>query len=332
MRTATLAFSAKVHRFPRLPRRPGFGAAEDGAALLPSDDLADAEYGLARVAEIVVPFMAGIYLLAAIIVIVMNLPAVPGALWQIVGGALGLTEAAGGVAGSVAAAAMNGIKRGLFSNEAGMGSAPNIAAVATPDPHHPSSQGFVQALGVFIDTILVCSATAVMIILSGVMEPGSGVTGTVLTQNALVHHFGAAGGVFVAVAIFFFAFTSIIGNYAYAENAFSYLGFGSKTGLTVLRVAAVLMVIWGAIQSVATVFNLADASMGLMATINLIAIIPLGGVAIKLLKDYSTQKAQGKDPVFHRDSLPELKNVECWDGTDPECQPGGHARLENIYR
>lgn len=268
---------------------------------------------VARVAEIVVPFMAGIYLLAAIIVIVMNLPAVPGALWQIVGGALGLTEAAGGVAASVAAAAMNGIKRGLFSNEAGMGSAPNIAAVATPDPHHPSSQGFVQALGVFIDTILVCSATAVMIILSGVMEPGSGVTGTVLTQNALVHHFGAAGGVFVAVAIFFFAFTSIIGNYAYAENAFSYLGFGSKTGLTVLRVAAVVMVIWGAIQSVATVFNLADASMGLMATINLIAIVALSGTVAKLTRDYLAQRKAGKMPTFHLSQHPDIGR-----GVDPE--------------
>ncbi|SMO97790.1 alanine/glycine:cation symporter family protein [Paracoccus laeviglucosivorans] len=268
---------------------------------------------VARVAEIVVPFMAGIYLLAAIIVIFMNLTAVPGALWEIVGGAFGLTEAAGGVAGSITAAAMNGIKRGLFSNEAGMGSAPNIAAVATPDPHHPSSQGFVQALGVFIDTILVCTATAVMIILSGVMEPGSGVTGTVLTQNALVHHFGYAGGVFVAVAIFFFAFTSIIGNYAYAENAFSYLGFGSKTGLTVLRVAAVAMVIWGAVQSVATVFNMADASMGLMATINLIAIVALSGTVAKLTRDYLAQRKAGKMPTFHLSQHPDIAK-----GVDPE--------------
>ena len=268
---------------------------------------------IARVAEYVVPFMAGFYLLAAIIVMIMNFDRVPGILSGIVLNAFGLQETVGGVAGAVTAAMLNGVKRGLFSNEAGMGSAPNIAAVATPAPHHPSSQGFVQALGVFIDTILVCSATAVMIILSGVMEPGSGVTGTVLTQNALVHHFGAAGGVFVAVAIFFFAFTSIIGNYAYAENAFSYLGFGSKTGLTVLRVAAVLMVIWGAIQSVATVFNLADASMGLMATINLIAIVALSGTVAKLTRDYLAQRKAGKMPTFHLSQHPDIGR-----GVDPE--------------
>ncbi len=268
---------------------------------------------IARVAEVVVPFMAGIYLLAAIIVMMMNLGAVPGALWQIVGGAFGLTEAAGGAAGAITAAAMNGIKRGLFSNEAGMGSAPNIAAVATPEPHHPSSQGFVQALGVFIDTILVCTATAVMILLSGVMEPGNGVTGTVLTQTALVHHFGPAGGVFVAVAIFFFAFTSIIGNYAYAENAVSYLGFGGRTGLLVLRVAAVAMVIWGAIQSVTTVFNLADASMGLMATINLVAIVALSGTVVKLTRDYLAQRKAGRMPTFHLSEHPDIGK-----GVDPE--------------
>jgi len=270
---------------------------------------------IASVAEVVVPFMAGAYLLLAIWVIVTNLGAVPGVIAEIFASAFGLTEAVGGIAGGVAAAALNGIKRGLFSNEAGMGSAPNIAAVAMPDPHHPSSQGFVQALGVFIDTILVCTATAVMILLSGVLEPGSGVTGTALTQAALVHHFGVAGGWFVAIAILFFAFTSIIGNYAYAENAMVFLGQGNNTGLTVLRVAALAMVIWGAVQTVATVFDFADASMGLMATINLIAIVALSGTVSALTSDYLRQRKAGTMPKFHIAEHPGMArgvNAEIW--------------------
>ncbi|WP_299841055.1 alanine/glycine:cation symporter family protein [uncultured Paracoccus sp.] len=268
---------------------------------------------IARVAEKVVPLMAGIYLLAAVIVMVMNITHVPGILIGIVKSAFGLQEAVGGVAGSVAAAALNGIKRGLFSNEAGMGSAPNIAAVATPDPHHPSSQGFVQALGVFIDTLLVCSATAVMILLADVM-PSAELTGVALTQAALSDHFGSFGHVFVAVAIFFFAFTSIIGNYSYAENAVVYLGAGT-TGIMVLRVAALAMVIWGAIQTVATVFNFADASMGLMATINLIAIVALSGTITYVTRDYLAQRKAGKLPKFHIADHPEIApgvNREIW--------------------
>lgn len=263
---------------------------------------------IASVAELVVPFMAVIYLALALLVVVMNLEAVPGILALIVKSAFGLQEAAGGVAGGVAAAMLNGVKRGLFSNEAGMGSAPNIAACATPDPHHPSSQGFVQALGVFIDTLLICTATAIMILLSGVMEPGSGVTGAQLTQLALEAHIGAAGSWFIAIAILFFAFTSIIGNYSYAENAMIFLGFGGKPGFMALRVAALAMVVWGAYQSVATVFNTADASMGLMATINLIAIVALSGTVAKLTRDYFAQRKDGREPTFDAADYPELKD------------------------
>jgi len=187
-----------------------------------------------------------------------------------------------------------------------MGSAPNIAAMATPVPHHPSSQGFVQALGVFIDTLLICSATAIMILLSGVLEPGSGVTGTQLTQNALEVHIGAAGRYFIAVAIFFFAFTSIIGNYSYSENALVYLGVGNPAGLLILRCGVLLMVVWGAVQAVATVFNTADAAMGLMATINLIAILALSGTVVKLTRDYFEQRNAGLEPRFHARDYPEI--------------------------
>ena len=271
---------------------------------------------IAVVAEKVVPFMAGVYLLVALIVVAMNLGQVPAMLWQIIANAFGLVEAAGGITGGVMAAMLNGVKRGLFSNEAGMGSAPNIAAAATPNPHHPSSQGFVQAFGVFIDTILICTCTALMILLSGVYVPGGELTGTQLTQSALADHIGGIGPWFVAVAIFFFAFTSIIGNYAYSEMALAFLGIGNRTGLTVLRVLVLVMVIWGALQAVATVFNLADASMGLMATINLIAIMALSGTVVALTRDYFAQRKTGEVPHFSlRDHPGIAKGVDprIWD-------------------
>ena len=261
---------------------------------------------IAIVAEYVVPFMAGIYLLVALFVLFTHLPAGPGMLGHIVGSAFGFQEAAGGVAGGIAAAMLNGVKRGLFSNEAGMGSAPNIAAAATPSPHHPCSQGFVQALGVFIDTLVVCTCTGLMILLSDVYVAGGELTGTQLTQAALGSHIGAFGSYFIAIAIFFFAFTSIIGNYSYSEMAMVYLGVGNKTGLLVLRCVVIAMVIWGALQAVATVFNTADASMGLMATINLIAIVALSGTVAKLTKDYFDQRKAGKEPIFHAADYPEL--------------------------
>jgi alanine or glycine:cation symporter, AGCS family len=260
---------------------------------------------IAQVAEYIVPFMAMAYLLVAIYVLVVNIAEVPAMLALIFKSALGIEAAGGGVAGGVAAAMLNGVKRGLFSNEAGMGSAPNIAAVAVPNPHHPSSQGFVQALGVFIDTLLICSATGIMILLSGVLEPGSGNTGTALTQQALTVHIGAAGNAFIAIAILFFAFTSIIGNYAYAESAMTYLNLGGRTWITVLRIGVLLMVVWGAYESVATVFNAADATMGVMATINLVAIMMLSGLVVKLTRDYFEQQRSGR-PRFDPAQYPEL--------------------------
>ena len=265
---------------------------------------------IATVAEYVVPFMAGIYLLVALYVVVTNITEVPGMLGHIVASAFGFAEVGGGVAGGVAAAMLNGVKRGLFSNEAGMGSAPNIAAAATPVPHHPSSQGLVQALGVFIDTLVICSCTALMILLSGAYVPGGELTGTQLTQSALQEHVGAFGPYFIAIAIFFFAFTSIIGNYSYSEMAMAFLGLGSTTGLLVLRCLVLLMVVWGALQAVATVFNTADASMGLMATINLIAIVALSGTVVKLTRDYFAKRARGEEPTFDASEMPELKGID----------------------
>ena len=261
---------------------------------------------IARFAELVVPYMAGLYVLVALVIMAINITEVPGVLATIVKSAFGLEEAAGGVAGSVTAAMLNGIKRGLFSNEAGMGSAPSIAATATPAPHHPSSQGLVQAFGVFVDTLVICTATAVMILLSGVLDPGSGVTGTELTQKAMEGHIGGVGTYFIAIAILFFAFTSIVANYSYAENALIYLGAGSTIGITLLRLAALGMVVWGSYQAVLTVFNAADASMGLMATINLIGILLLSGTVVKLTRDYLDQRKTGEVPHFRLKDYPEL--------------------------
>ena len=261
---------------------------------------------IVRFAELVVPLMAGIYVLIALVIMAIHITEVPGVLMTIVKSAFGLEEAAGGAAGSITAAMLNGIKRGLFSNEAGMGSAPNIAATATPAPHHPSSQGLVQAFGVFVDTIIICTATAVMILLSGVMEPGSGITGTQLTQDAMQSHIGESGAYFIAIAILFFAFTSIVANYTYAENALIHLGGDNNAAITMLRSAVLGMVVWGSYEAVVTVFNAADASMGLMATINLIAIVMLSGTVVKLTKDYLAQRKQGEVPHFKSKDYPEL--------------------------
>ncbi len=254
---------------------------------------------IANVADKVVPFMAGLYLLVALVVIVMNITEVPATLALIVKSAFGVDQAAGGFAGGMTVALLNGVKRGLFSNEAGMGSAPHIAAVAVPEPHHPSSQGLVQGLGVFIDTLLICTATALMILLSGVVDYGpDGVTGMELTQNALSVHIGVAGPYFIALAILFFAYTSILGNYAYSENVLEFLGLGHKMPLTIFKCMQLAMVIWGAVQPVTRVFNFADASMAVMATINLVALILLSGTVIRLTKDYFGQRRAGEEPLF----------------------------------
>ena len=253
---------------------------------------------IAHVAEYIVPFMAGLYFLVTVAILILNIAEIPGVLAEIVRSALGLDEAIGGVTGGVMAAMLNGVKRGLFSNEAGMGSAPNIAAAATPVPHHPASQGLVQAFAVFIDTIVICTCTAVFILLSSAYVPGGEVTATQLTQIALAEHIGSAGPVFIAVAIFFFAFTTIIGCYAYAEMAMAYLGWATKRGLFVLRCAVLAMVVWGALQSIQTVFNLADASIGVMAVINMVAMLVLSPVIVRLTRDYFRQRDAGLEPRF----------------------------------
>ena len=247
----------------------------------------------------------GVRLGVALWVMIANIDQVPAAIMLILRSAFGLEQAAGGVMGGMMAAMLNGVKRGLYSNEAGMGSAPNIAAVAVPSPHHPSSQGFVQALGVFIDTLLICTATGVMILMSNALQV-SDANGTVLTQHALAYHIGPHGKDFIALAVFFFAFTSIIGNYSYAEGALTYLKLDNPVVLTLLRVLVLVFILWGSYESLATVFDTADMTMGVMALINLVAIMLLSGLVVKLTRDYFNQLKTG-EPNFRLSDYPELK-------------------------
>lgn len=264
---------------------------------------------IARTAEIIVPVMALLYLGLAMFIMFTNLEKVPDVLMLIFRSAFGLEEAASGALGyTVAQGMVQGIKRGLFSNEAGMGSAPNAAASATPYPPHPASQGYVQMLGVFVDTIVICSATVAIILMSGEYMPGSDITGIELTQRALSSAVGEWGGIFVAVAIFFFAFTSIIANYSYAETNLIFLEHNHKAGLTLFRCVVLGMVMFGAMAELPVVWVMADTSMGLMAIVNMIAILLLSGTVVTLTKDYNQQRAGGKVPSFNSRNHPDLLN------------------------
>ena len=262
---------------------------------------------IARVSSILVPVMALGYVLLALFIVALNITEVPAVIRLIVSHAFGWEQALGG---SVGAALMQGIKRGLFSNEAGMGSAPNVAATAHVT--HPVKQGLIQALGVFTDTLLICTCTAFIILFSGVSINGE-TNGVQLTQLALTHEIGQWGDVFVAIALFFFAFSSILGNYYYGEANIRYFS-RCKWVLVVYRLLVGGMVMFGAIASLEVAWGLADITMGLMAFFNLIAISLLGKYAFRLLDDYLAQKRRGiKDPVFCKKQLPEIEaDLECW--------------------
>ncbi len=265
---------------------------------------------IAKVAEMIVPVMALLYLVLALLVMFTNIEKLPAVLTLIFKSAFGLQEAAaGGLGYAIAQAMINGVKRGLFSNEAGMGSAPNAAASATPYPPHPASQGYVQMLGVFMDTIVICSCTVAIILMSGeYVGQATEITGIELTQRALSSQVGDWGGIFVAVAIFFFAFTSIIANYSYAETNLVFLEHNHKAGINIFRLIVLGMVMFGAMASLPVVWSLADVSMGLMAIVNLVAIILLSGIVIRLARDYNRQLDAGKVPTFDANDFPELKS------------------------
>ena len=261
---------------------------------------------ISRITEMIVPPMAIVYIGVAIFVVINNFSMLPSIFMEIFNGAFGLDQA---IAGGIGAAIKFGIQRGLFATEAGMGSSPNAAA--TSDVSHPVKQGLVQALGVFVDTFLVCTSTAFIVLCSGAYK-ATNLEGIELTQNALSSQIGPWASSFLAIIIFLFAFSSLLGNYYYGETNIEFIK-QSKTWLTIYRIAVVGMVLFGSVATLQVVWNMADLFMGLMVITNLIAITLLGRFAYAALTDYVRQKKQGKDPVFYAESIPGLNNTECWD-------------------
>lgn len=256
---------------------------------------------VARVAGILVPIMAVAYILVVVYILLTNITLIPGVIGEIFSNAFGLEQFVGGGLG---ATIMQGIRRGLFSNEAGMGSAPNAAATATVS--HPVKQGLIQTLSVFTDTIVICSCTAFIILLSGLPLDGS-LKGIELTQAALHNEIGSFGAQFIAFSILLFAFSSIVGNYSYCETNLFFISRHSFS-LQLYRIAVGAMVFFGSLAGLDLVWNLADLMMAIMTIINLVAISLLGHLAIKALKDYRRQKQAGiNSPVFKAHDMPEIE-------------------------
>ena len=272
--------------------------------------------------SIIVPIMAIGYLLMAIVIAVMNAGTLPAVFGMIFREAFNFSAIAGGFAGSMI---VTGIKRGLFSNEAGMGSAPNAAASASVS--HPVKQGLVQTLSVFIDTIVICTCSAVMIMIFvqgnvgltpwGGAAEGVALSNMPLVQAAMLNEFGTFGIHFMTIAIFAFAFSSLIGNYFYAEANLKFITT-NKTVLTVFRIFCCVVVFFGAQSNLQLAWNLADIFMGIQALINIVVIVILGKWAFKALDDYTAQKKQGLNPVFVAEKFPGMPETECWHETREE--------------
>lgn len=262
---------------------------------------------IAKVSSIIVPVMALGYIILALFIVILNAKQLPGVIELIVANAFGWEQALGG---SIGMALMQGIKRGLFSNEAGMGSAPNVAATA--DVTHPVKQGLIQALGVFTDTLIICTCTAFIILFSGLASTGEA-NGIKLTQMALNNEIGTIGTIYVAVAILFFAYSSILGNYYYGEANVRYIT-SRRWAIPLYRVLVGGMVMFGSLASLDLAWSLADLAMGFMTICNLIAIVLLGKYAFRLLEDYRMQKRNGiKNPVFRKDKMKDIEDdLECW--------------------
>lgn len=263
---------------------------------------------ISRFSEVVVPVMAIAYILLAIVIVALNINIIPDVFRMIIDGAFGIGPAAGGAIG---AAMTMGIKRGLFSNEAGEGSTPNAAATASVT--HPVKQGLIQTLGVYTDTMLICSATAFIILCSGMHTQGH--DGIVLTQKAIDASLGGGhnyGSIFVSIAIFFFAFTSIVANYYYGETNLRFIR-NNEMLIRIYRLAVGAMVYIGAVCSLDFVWGFADITMALMTLCNLAAILYLGRYAIILLKDYRDQLRTGRDPIYHASTIPSIATkTDCW--------------------
>lgn len=261
---------------------------------------------ISRFSSMVVPFMAIGYILLALYIVLTNLTEIPCVLALIFRSAFGLEQVAGGVVG---VAIMQGVKRGLFSNEAGEGSAPNAAAIA--DTSHPVKQGLIQALGVFVDTLVICTCTAMIILISG--EYASGADGILLTSLAVESQVGLAGRYFITAAIFLFAYSTIIANYFYGETNIRFVT-SKPYAVQAFRLITGGTVMLGALVSLQTAWSMVDIMMGLMTLVNLVAILLLSNKVFALLRNYMAQKREGREPEFHRHMLPDVeKDIECWD-------------------
>ena len=258
----------------------------------------------AFISSVLVPAMALGYLLVALFVIFSNIEKLPMIFSHVFEEAFNFEAIFSGFAGS---AIVIGIKRGLYSNEAGMGSAPNAAASAHTS--HPAKQGMVQTLSVFIDTLVICSCSAFMVLCADIAK-NTELKGLGLIQGVMQEHLGSFGLLFVSVAIVLFAFTSIIGNHFYAEANFKFIST-SKRGLFVFRLLAMLMVFVGAQLSLSLAWDLADVFMGFMASVNIVAILLLSNIAVRVLKDYQKQRKEGKNPVFKASDVG-INNTEFW--------------------
>ncbi len=272
---------------------------------------------ISAVSEFIAPIMAAAYVLVGAVVILLNIGDVPTVLADIVLGAFGMREAVGGVAAyAVTQGIIQGFRRGLFSNEAGMGSTPNIAAVG--DVKHPVAQGFVQSIGVFIDTMVLCTVTALVVLLGGVWEPGytSENNGATLAQESLSNVVGSWGTQFIAVGMVFFALTTLLVVTYYGETAVWFL---KKDRRLIWAVRGLVLVVTfvSAISATSAVWDLADATTGALAFINLVALVFLSGTAVKLVRDYLRQRREGKEPVFEPAMFPEL-DLDTDDWQDPE--------------
>lgn len=258
---------------------------------------------ISRFASIVVPIMAVGFILLSLVVIAMNISRLPEVFRLILDNAFGVRSVAGGTVG---AAVMQGVKRGLFSNEAGEGSAPNAAAIAATS--HPVKQGLIQALGVFTDTLLICTCTAMIILISGLYDCGA--DGIILTTKALESEIGIMGRYFITAAIFLFAYSTIIANYFYGETNVRFVT-NKKWAVTAFRIITGITVIYGAMVTLQEAFSLVDICMGLMTITNLVAIFLLSPKVFHLLQDYEKQRKEKKNPTLRKEQLD--YEVDCWD-------------------
>jgi AGCS family alanine or glycine:cation symporter len=246
---------------------------------------------IARFAEWVVPFMAVGYVSVTIVITLMNIELVPAMLYDIITSAFGLQEAG---AGALGAAFKHGVQRGLYSNEAGSGSVPHAAASASPNPNHPVSQGYVQMLGVFIDTMILCTCTAVVILLAG-GSTGGEMEGIRLTQTAMSTHLGEGGIQFVAAAISLFAFTSVVANYAYGESNLHMFKLDNRFGRILYTTGYLAMILWGSMAALPEIWAMADMALGMMTVINITAIVMLTPTIVAISNDYFAKRKSGED-------------------------------------